>query len=181
MGLAEQWHQARVARHNEWQAKADELVARVNANKPVQNPSEAVDNRIRQKDQIIFSLQAEIVALRRIIAEKVKDDVPLPPPASGKPEPVTIAAIKKAVADRYCIRVVLLESEQRRREIVFPRQVAMYLCCKLTLKSLPYIGRKFGGRDHTTVLHARDKIRFKRQVDPELDADLKAFEAKFAG
>jgi chromosomal replication initiator protein len=75
---------------------------------------------------------------------------------------VTLAAIQRAVADVYQVKVEDLKSKDRNHGIVLPRQVAMYLSRTLTAASLPAIGEAFGGRDHTTVLHACDKI--KRQL-----------------
>ncbi len=70
----------------------------------------------------------------------------------------SIAAIQKLVADNFGLRVVDLKSKSNTREIAFPRQVAMYLCKNLTKASLPEIGREFGGKHHTTVLHSINKI-----------------------
>ena len=71
---------------------------------------------------------------------------------------ITIEEIQKRVADHYSIRVSDMHSARRSRAIVRPRQVAMYLSKQLTARSLPEIGRKFGGRDHTTVMHAVRKV-----------------------
>ncbi|MFZ4761315.1 MAG: chromosomal replication initiator protein DnaA [Alphaproteobacteria bacterium] len=71
---------------------------------------------------------------------------------------LSIDEIQRKVAEHYNIRVADMFSERRSRAIARPRQIAMYLCKMLTAKSLPEIGRKFGGRDHTTVMHAVRKI-----------------------
>jgi chromosomal replication initiator protein len=71
---------------------------------------------------------------------------------------VTIDEIQKKVAEYYSIRVSDMHSPRRARTVARPRQIAMYLAKQLTPRSLPEIGRKFGGRDHTTVLHAVKKI-----------------------
>jgi chromosomal replication initiator protein len=70
----------------------------------------------------------------------------------------TIAIIQKVVADHFSLRVADLKAKSNVREIAFPRQVAMYLCKNLTRASLPEIGREFGGKHHTTVLHSVNKI-----------------------
>jgi chromosomal replication initiator protein len=70
----------------------------------------------------------------------------------------TIATIQKVVADHFSLRVADLKAKSNVREIAFPRQVAMYLCKNLTRASLPEIGREFGGKHHTTVLHSISKI-----------------------
>ena len=66
--------------------------------------------------------------------------------------------IQKTVADYYKVRVADLLSKRRSRSVARPRQAAMWLAKQLTTRSLPDIGRRFGGRDHTTVLHAVRKI-----------------------
>jgi chromosomal replication initiator protein len=71
---------------------------------------------------------------------------------------VTIDEIQKKVAEYYSIRLSDMHSPRRARTVARPRQVAMFLCKQLTSRSLPEIGRKFGGRDHTTVLHAVKKV-----------------------
>jgi len=71
---------------------------------------------------------------------------------------VTCESIKKEVCKKYNIKITDMESAKRKREFSHPRQIAMYLCRELTDSSLPKIGESFGGRDHTTVLHACDKI-----------------------
>jgi chromosomal replication initiator protein len=82
---------------------------------------------------------------------------------------VTIDSIQKAVADRYGIRQNQLKEKSNTKKIVLPRQVAMFLVKELTTASLPEIGRAFGGKHHTTVLHSIKKIEQLRQVDPELN------------
>ena len=71
---------------------------------------------------------------------------------------ITINAIKAEVAEYYGITIKDMDSSKRSRNLVVPRQVAMYLCKEMTDNSLPQIGKEFGGRDHTTVLHACKKI-----------------------
>ena len=72
----------------------------------------------------------------------------------------------------FKMRQTDLLSPRRARDIVRPRQIAMYLCKQLTTRSLPEIGRKFGGRDHTTVIHAVRQIDKLRQKDAVLDQDV---------
>jgi len=71
---------------------------------------------------------------------------------------VTVEGIQRCIADYFRIELAELRGARRQRSILYPRQVAMYLCRRLTEASLPEIGRAFGGRDHTTVLHAVGKI-----------------------
>jgi chromosomal replication initiator protein len=85
---------------------------------------------------------------------------------------ITIEEIQKRVCERYNIRMSDMHSARRARAVARPRQVAMYLAKQLTSRSLPEIGRKFGGRDHTTVMHAVKKIDELRAIDSTLDEDV---------
>jgi len=82
---------------------------------------------------------------------------------------VTIDSIQKAVAERFQIKQSQLKEKSNTKKIVYPRQVAMYLVKELTNASLPEIGRAFGGKHHTTVIHSIEKIGSLRQTDPELN------------
>ena len=86
-------------------------------------------------------------------------------------KPVTIDMIQKLVAEYYKIRIADLLSSRRNRSITRPRQLAMALAKALTRHSLPEIGNAFGGRDHTTVLHACRKIEELRREDRRIDED----------
>ena len=85
---------------------------------------------------------------------------------------VTIEEIQKRVAEHYNIRLSEMYSSRRARDVARPRQVAMYLAKQLTARSLPEIGRKFGGRDHTTVMHAVRKINELRTLDRSFAEDI---------
>ncbi|MGF1605593.1 MAG: chromosomal replication initiator protein DnaA [Rhodothalassiaceae bacterium] len=85
---------------------------------------------------------------------------------------VTVDEIQKKVSDYYNLRLNEMLSSRRSRRIARPRQVAMYLAKQLTSRSLPDIGRKFAGRDHTTVMHAVRTIESLRQVDSTIDEDI---------
>jgi chromosomal replication initiator protein len=85
---------------------------------------------------------------------------------------VTIEEIQKKVAQHFNIRLADMHSARRARAVARPRQVAMYLSKQLTTRSLPEIGRKFGGRDHTTVMHAVKRIEELRQIDAALAEDI---------
>ncbi len=82
---------------------------------------------------------------------------------------ITVEEIQRRVASHYQIRLDDMFSPRRSRSVARPRQVAMYLAKQLTQQSLPDIGRRFGGRDHTTVIHAVKKVNELRLVDPEFD------------
>lgn len=90
--------------------------------------------------------------------------------SSSKPKQITVSLIKEVVAEHCGLKLDDFNSKRRTRSIAYPRQIAMYLCRELTDMSLPKIGDEFGGRDHTTVIHAHEKI----SQDIETDMDLKA-------
>ena len=85
---------------------------------------------------------------------------------------VTIEEIQKRVAEHFNIRLADMHSARRSRSVARPRQVAMYLAKQLTSRSLPEIGRKFGGRDHTTVMHAVKKVDELRDIDSSFAEDV---------
>jgi len=102
------------------------------------------------------------------LAQEVLRDI-----AEERERLITPPVIQQAVAEFYSVSVEDLKSKGRHKSIVLPRQVAMYLCRTLTNSSLPDIGQAFGGKDHTTVMHACEKIKrrvaeddaFRRQVE----------------
>jgi chromosomal replication initiator protein len=85
---------------------------------------------------------------------------------------VTIEEIQRRVAEHYNIRMNDMSSARRARAVARPRQVAMYLAKQLTSRSLPEIGRKFGNRDHTTVMHAVSRITELMERDPSFGEDV---------
>ncbi|NDC57022.1 MAG: chromosomal replication initiator protein DnaA, partial [Alphaproteobacteria bacterium] len=85
---------------------------------------------------------------------------------------ITIDEIQRKVAEHYGIKLAEMHSARRARDVARPRQVAMYLAKQLTPRSLPEIGRKFGGRDHTTVIHAVKKIEELLGNDTSLNEDV---------
>ena len=94
---------------------------------------------------------------------------------------ISVENIQKTVADYYKIKVADMYSKKRPASIARPRQIAMYLAKELTQKSLPEIGELFGGRDHTTVLHAVRKISAERQTNTELNQQLHVLEPTLKG
>jgi chromosomal replication initiator protein len=94
---------------------------------------------------------------------------------------ISVENIQKTVADFYKIKVADMYSKKRPASIARPRQIAMYLAKDMTKKSLPEIGELFGGRDHTTVLHAVRKIGAERTVNPELNQQLHVLEQTLKG
>jgi chromosomal replication initiator protein len=98
-----------------------------------------------------------------LAAEALKDIIP-----SARPKTITIQDIQVAVGEEYRLKLEDFSAKKRTKSIAFPRQIAMYLARELTDYSLPKIGEEFGGRDHTTVIHAHEKITKQLSVDRDL-------------
>jgi chromosomal replication initiator protein len=94
---------------------------------------------------------------------------------------VTIESIQKAVAEQFGLRLVEIKAKNNARAIVYPRQIAMYLAKHLTEASLPEIGRQFGGKHHTTVLHSVEKIEKQRATDKDLNRLLNKMTEQLGG
>jgi chromosomal replication initiator protein len=94
---------------------------------------------------------------------------------------VTIESIQKAVAEQFGLRLVEIKAKNNSRAIVYPRQIAMYLAKHLTEASLPEIGRQFGGKHHTTVLHSVEKIDEVRKTDKDLNRLLNKLTEQLGG
>jgi chromosomal replication initiator protein len=105
----------------------------------------------------------------------------LRPHLRGGEKRVTVDEIQKAVADHFGLKQADLISEARARAVARPRQAAMWLTKQLTTRSLPDIGKRFGGRDHTTVIHAVRRIEALRAADPRLARDLEELLRKLRG
>jgi len=88
---------------------------------------------------------------------------------------VTVESIQKLIANHYDMKVSELKSRNNSQSVAFPRQISMYLCKKLTDCSLPEIGRRFGGKHHSTVIHGIRKIERKRAKDKEFDRLMQSF------
>ncbi|MGE5372930.1 MAG: chromosomal replication initiator protein DnaA [Solirubrobacterales bacterium] len=98
-----------------------------------------------------------------LASEALKDI--LPPPL---PTQITVDMIKEVVAEYFSLQIEDLNSKRRTQQLAFPRQIAMFLCRELTPNSLPQIGQSFGGRDHTTVIYACDKVATELKSDAVL-------------
>ncbi len=94
---------------------------------------------------------------------------------------VTIESIQKATAEQFGLRLVEIKAKNNSRAIVYPRQIAMYLAKHLTEASLPEIGRQFGGKHHTTVLHSVEKINECRKSDKDLNRLLNKLTEQLGG
>lgn len=112
---------------------------------------------------VAFSTMTNQDITTHLAAEALKDLIP-----SSRPKTITIQDIQHRVGNFYGLKMEDFKARKRTRAIAFPRQIAMYLSRELTNYSLPKIGEAFGGRDHTTVIHAYDKITQHLQEDQEL-------------
>ncbi|MGN7299344.1 chromosomal replication initiator protein DnaA [Ferdinandcohnia sp. SAFN-114] len=102
-----------------------------------------------------------------LAAEALKDIIP-----SSRPKVITIFEIQKVVGQHYSVKLEDFKAKKRTKSIAFPRQIAMYLSRELTDSSLPKIGEEFGGRDHTTVIHAHEKITKLLNTDTQLQKQI---------
>jgi len=99
----------------------------------------------------------------QLAAEALKDIIP-----SNRPKQITVQQIQQVVGEYFGVKTEDFKAKKRNKAVAFPRQIAMYLCRELTELSLPRIGEAFGGRDHTTVIHAHEKISQSIRTDREL-------------
>jgi len=131
----------------------------------------AIDSNARELEGAIAKVQMLAkVTDRNINLALAQEALGAEPPAPRRD--VTIEDILKAVTSRYNVRLADLQSKKRSRSIAFPRQICMFLARALTRHSLEEIGGYFGGRDHSTVLHADRAIQTLRQKDVHLNATL---------
>jgi chromosomal replication initiator protein len=127
-----------------------------------------IDTNIRELEGALIRVVAYSSLINQDItthlaAEALKDIIP-----SSRPKIITIHDIQQRVGEFYNLKLDDFKARKRTKAVAFPRQVAMYLSRELTDYSLPKIGEAFGGRDHTTVIHAHEKIASALQQDQDL-------------
>lgn len=132
-----------------------------------------IDNNIRELEGALIRVIAYASLTKQevdidLATEALKDIFP-----NGRPKQITNELIQEVVAQHFKLKLDELSAKKRTRNVAFPRQIAMYLCRELTDTSLPKIGEIFGGRDHTTVIHAHDKISRERNEDAKLNNTIK--------
>lgn len=132
-----------------------------------------IDNNIRELEGALIRVIAYASLTNQNIDmnlanEALKDIFP-----HSRPRQITMELIQQVVAGYFKIKQEELLAKKRTRNVAYPRQIAMYLCREMTETSLPRIGEMFGGRDHTTVIHAHDKISRERNEDAKLNNILK--------
>lgn len=131
-----------------------------------------IDSNIRELEGalirvVAYASLADLDISLEVASKALKDIMP-----TGKQRVVTILDIKNVVGDYYNIQLEDFSAKKRTQSIAYPRQIAMYLSRELTDFSLPKIGNEFGGRDHTTVLHAHEKISNLVKVDKQLQQEI---------
>ncbi len=140
-----------------------------------------IRSNIRQLEGALIKLHAYASLMRTSVTTTLAEEV-LGQYFTAEPVSVVdIAGIQDAVAEKYRVDVGELVSSGRRKDIVVPRQLAMYLSRELTESSLPSIGKAFGGRDHTTVLHACKKTEEKIARDKDFQAIVDELSRKICG
>lgn len=127
-----------------------------------------INSNIRELEGALTRIYAYASFTSRPISVDLVDEVLKDTINSDAKKPITVEAIQLLVAQHFGIRSSDMQAKKRTRAISYPRQIAMYLCRQLTDHSLPRLGDEFGGRDHTTVLHACDKIEKELANDREL-------------
>lgn len=130
--------------------------------------ADRIDTNIRELEGALIRVVAYAALMkqpvdRELAAEALKEIL-----GNSRPRSIGISDIQRTVGSYYRVSIAELISKRRTRNIAFPRQVAMYLCREMTDASLPKIGEEFGGRDHTTVIHAHEKIGKMLNQDPDL-------------
>lgn len=152
------------------QAKADALQASIPL-KVLEFLAHKITSNVRELEGALNRIVAHAELVGRSISLETTQEV-LHDLLRANDRRVTIDEIQKRVAEHYNIRVADMHSARRARAVARPRQIAMYLAKQLTARSLPEIGRKFGGRDHTTVMHAVKKVDELRATDPSFAEDV---------
>ncbi|MGE5538375.1 MAG: chromosomal replication initiator protein DnaA [Gemmatimonas sp.] len=152
------------------QAKAERLNATVMP-KVLEFLAHKITSNVRELEGALNRVVAHAQLVGREISLETTQEV-LHDLLRANDRRVTIEEIQKRVAEHFNIRIADMHSARRARAVARPRQVAMYLAKQLTSRSLPEIGRKFGGRDHTTVMHAVRKIEELRAKDASFAEDV---------
>lgn len=135
--------------------------------------AERIDSNIRELEGALIRIVAYASLISspltvELAADALRDILP-----PVKQKPISIDLIQRVVAEYYSLDLSDFTAKKRTRSVAFPRQIAMFLCRELTDASLPKIGEAFGGRDHTTVIHAHDKIASDMRSDAVLAATIR--------
>ncbi|MGY3779525.1 chromosomal replication initiator protein DnaA [Isobaculum melis] len=139
-----------------------------------------IDSNIRELEGALVRVQAYAAIESKDISTSLAADALKSIIPSSKPSTLSIQEIQKAVSDYFNITLADITGKKRIKSIVVPRQIAMYLSRELTSNSLPKIGAEFGGKDHTTVIHAYEKIDHQLHLDDDLRRSVEDIKEKLA-
>jgi chromosomal replication initiator protein len=153
------------------QAKAEQLIGLEVPERVLEFLARRITSNVRELEGALNRIVAQATLVGRAITPDMAQEV-LQDLLRAHEKRVTIEDIQKRVADHFGVKISDMHSARRARAVARPRQVAMYLAKQLTPRSLPEIGKKFGGRDHTTVMHAVRKIEELRAIDATLNDDI---------
>ena len=131
-----------------------------------------IDSNIRELEGALVRVQAFSAIQQSDITTSLAADALKSMVKVDKKENLSIPTIQQKVCKHFGITLAEMKGKKRTKHIVVPRQVAMYLSREYTTSSLPKIGKEFGGKDHTTVIHAHEKIQKLMEEDPELKQDI---------
>ncbi|WCJ47729.1 chromosomal replication initiator protein DnaA [Levilactobacillus brevis] len=131
-----------------------------------------IDSNVRELEGALARVQAYSQLMHQPIATDLAAEALKSLNLANASDAVTIPVIQDRVAKYFDVSLKDLKGKKRKKAIVMPRQIAMYLSRELTEASLPRIGNEFGGKDHTTVIHAYDKITESLKTDPQLQKDI---------
>lgn len=134
--------------------------------------ADKIQSNIRELEGALIRLIAYSSLNKKDISMDLCIDVLKDILPDNRPKLITQTLIQNKVAEYFGLRVDDFKSKRKTRNVTFPRQIAMYLCRELTDLSLPKIGEDFGGRDHTTVIHAHEKISNCLKADSELSSTI---------
>ena len=134
-----------------------------------------IDTNIRELEGALIRVIAYSSLVNRDIntqlaTEALKDIIP-----NSRPRKITVKVVQKFISEKYNVTIDEMLSRKRTKSIAYPRQIAMYISRELTDLSLPKIGQEFGGRDHTTVIHAHKKISESIKQNPEVETEINSY------
>ncbi|MDK2821123.1 MAG: chromosomal replication initiator protein [Clostridia bacterium] len=130
--------------------------------------AQKINSNIRELEGALIRVAAYASLTKKEITQELTEEILKDVLTLSRPKPITIKLIQETVAKYFNLKIEDLKGKKRTRSVSYPRQIAMYLAREMTDSSLPKIGEEFGGRDHTTVIHAYDKIRDDLKKDPSL-------------
>jgi chromosomal replication initiator protein len=161
------------------QAKAEQLRVEI-AQRVLEFLASRITSNVRELEGALNRIVHQASLVQRPVSIEMAQDV-LRDLLRANDRRVTIDEIQRATVEHYGIRMADMTSSRRSRAVARPRQVAMYLAKQLTPRSLPEIGKKFGGRDHTTVMHAVRQIEKLTAEDRQLADDLEQIKRRLQG